>query len=163
MNIWKVGESKRQRLRPIVRLTLRKVIHLLADTSKPFFVLVVDDDPGNRHVAGSILNTAGYHVLTCTSGRDAIERCLVQAQLPDLILINLQMPVLGGDETAWFLRNADATAGIPIIGLTEDAKRLADPDISTLFDHLLTMPCKSKALLRTLDKALVPASSAKTC
>ena len=132
---------------------------MLAETPKSFSVLVVDDDPGNRHVAGHILNTAGYHVLTCANGRDAIDRCLVQAQLPDLILMNLKMPVLGGDETAWFLRHADATADIPIIGLTEDTKRLADPEIRTLFDHLLTMPCNRSALLETLSKALLPAST----
>ena len=131
---------------------------MLTETPKPFSVLVVDDDPGNRHAAGNILNAAGYHVLTCANGRDAIDRCLVQAQLPDLILMNLQMPVLGGDETAWFLRHSDATAGIPIIGFTEDAKRLVDPEIRALFDHLLTTPCNHRALLETLDKTLIPAA-----
>ena len=134
---------------------------MLAETSKPFSVLVVDDDPGNRQVAGSILNAAGYHVQTCENGREAIDRCLVQAQLPDLILMSLQLPLLGGDETAWFLRHEDATTDIPIIGLTKDAQRLADPKIRTLFDRLLTMPCNRKALLETLDEALVPASVAK--
>jgi len=134
---------------------------LLAQKSKPVSILLVDDDPGNRQVAGSILNAAGYHVQTCANGRDAIDRCLVQAQLPDLILMSLQMPLLGGDETAWFLKHEDATTGIPIIGLTKDAKRLADPKIRTLFDRLLTIPCKSKALLQTLDEALVPAPTGR--
>ncbi|MNT77099.1 hypothetical protein D3C72_2161760 [compost metagenome] len=69
------------------------------------------------------------------------------------------MPVLGGDETAWFLRHTEATAGIPIIGLTEDVQRLADPGIRALFNHLLEMPCNGKALLETLDQTLIPAAA----
>lgn len=136
---------------------------MIAETPKPLAILVVDDDPTNRHLAGTILKAAGYHVRTCETGREAIDCCLDQAQRPDLILMDLQMPVLGGDETAWFLRHTDATAGIPIIGLTEDVQRLADPAIRSLFDHLLAMPCNRTALLETLGQALLPVSSGRTC
>lgn len=75
-------------------------------------VLVVDDDPINRNLHRALL-AKQFNVVTAASGIEAIEAC--QQQLPDLVLLDIEMPELGGIETCHKLRE---WADIPIIFLT---------------------------------------------
>jgi CheY-like chemotaxis protein len=57
-------------------------------------VLVVDDDPGVRHLTESLLIGHGYRVILAEHGRDAIQR--LRERCPDLIVLDLNMPVMDG-------------------------------------------------------------------
>lgn len=61
-------------------------------------VLVVEDDPAVLRVTKRILTGAGYHVLEACNGATALELLESEASLPDLVLTDLVMPVLGGLE-----------------------------------------------------------------
>jgi two-component system sensor histidine kinase/response regulator len=79
-------------------------------------ILVVDDVVKNLQVVGTMLRNAGYEVMPTTSGQQALER--VQAQLPDLILLDLMMPEMDGLEVCRRLKADAATRQLPVIFLT---------------------------------------------
>jgi CheY-like chemotaxis protein len=71
-------------------------------TKGALHVLVVDDDPYNRKVLRSQQPHEGVNVVTAINGRDAFERCL--AHRPDVIFMDLEMPVMGGIEAMQQIR-----------------------------------------------------------
>lgn len=92
------------------------------DQNKPpaKHILVVDDDPTTRMLFGSLLARAGYEVLYAKDGNDGRE--MARRTLPDLILLDLNMPIMDGWETADRLKNEpDATTTkIPIAFLSSE-------------------------------------------
>ncbi|MHB8147448.1 MAG: GGDEF domain-containing response regulator [Vulcanimicrobiaceae bacterium] len=81
-------------------------------------VLVVDDDRNLRKIIATNLELAGYDVATATDGRDALER--IEEVVPDIVLLDLMMPMMDGYEVARRIRKHHnlAIANVPIIMLT---------------------------------------------
>ncbi len=79
-------------------------------------ILIVDDNPENLQVLGSILAEKNLDVSFANNGRQAIEACLYEP--PDLILLDVSMPGMDGYEVCRKLKSLDQTAGIPVIFLT---------------------------------------------
>lgn len=79
-------------------------------------ILVVDDTPANLEVISEMLAEAGYTVATAIDGERALKR--VQTHPPDLILLDVQMPVIDGFETCQRLKSNPVTADIPVIFIT---------------------------------------------
>jgi len=88
-------------------------------------VLVVDDDRDLLSLVALVLEDEGYKVLTATDGRDALQ--MVQRSMPDLILLDMKMPVMNGWEFAERF-HAEYNSNTPIVVLTaaEDAKKRAE-------------------------------------
>lgn len=82
----------------------------------PATVLVVDDSPTETRILTHTLTKAGYHVETASNGEEAIEA--VRRNRPDLILMDVIMPVLNGYQATRMLRRDPETADIPIIMVT---------------------------------------------
>lgn len=82
-------------------------------------ILVVDDDEMNRDMLSRRLLRKGYEVVLAVNGLEAIER--TAAERPELILMDLSMPVLDGYEATRRLKGDEGTASIPIIGLSAHA------------------------------------------
>lgn len=77
-------------------------------------ILLVDDEPDLIEVTKSRLEARRYAVVTARDGLDALEK--VEAEYPDLILLDLMMPRMNGIQFVERLRQADAPAGlIPIV------------------------------------------------
>ena len=79
-------------------------------------ILVVDDEPEINNYVALALRLEGHETFQAYDGRQAIE--LLEEVVPDLILSDMQMPVMGGLEMAQLLREAQATETIPIIFVT---------------------------------------------
>jgi DNA-binding response OmpR family regulator len=80
-------------------------------------VLIIDDDPDSvERVAASLDQQPGYNILRAYSGREGVE--LSQRFVPDLVVLDLLMPGMGGVEVVQSLKSNRATAGIPVIALT---------------------------------------------
>lgn len=79
-------------------------------------VLVVDDNDSNITTLKGLLKYEGYTILTATNGASAIE--LAESALPDLILLDVKMPVMDGFEVCRRLKSSKETFQIPIIFLT---------------------------------------------
>jgi len=76
-------------------------------------ILVVDDSPTERHVLSEMLIKAGYEVVTCDSGEEAVAQS--KTVLPDLILMDVVMPGTNGFQATRALSKDDATKSIPVI------------------------------------------------
>jgi putative two-component system response regulator len=76
-------------------------------------ILVVDDDPAVQRMLRRILGRSGYHVLMANGGQEAFDK--IAANLPDLIMLDLSMPMLDGFEVATHLKNSPQTRDIPVI------------------------------------------------
>ena len=82
-------------------------------------ILVVEDNPGNQLLTSSVLVRAGYEVELAESSVEALEH--IAARLPDLILMDVQLPGMDGLSLTKALKSARETAGIPIVALTAHA------------------------------------------
>ena len=108
-------------------------------------ILVVDDHRAVRNVLRFLLEDAGYRVTTAADGRQALEH--VTALRPDVVLTDLQMPVMSGTELRTHLRAR--TPALPVVLMSED------PAIATVAaeyhaDGYLAKPFEPDALLAIL-------------
>lgn len=79
-------------------------------------ILAVDDNKTSLKLLELRLNASGFSVITATDGEKAIE--LAKSSLPDLIVMDINMPGMDGGEAADCLKNDPETKHIPIIFLT---------------------------------------------
>ncbi|MBN2894386.1 MAG: PhnD/SsuA/transferrin family substrate-binding protein [Campylobacterales bacterium] len=112
-------------------------------------ILLVEDNLINQEVARSILEEIGLEVISAENGALALERFTQESGRLDLILMDLQMPVISGYEAAQAIRAMDAS--VPIIALTaaaliEDRAKVLDAGMN---DHL-AKPIEPEALYRVL-------------
>src|SRR3712207_2300898 len=84
--------------------------------SEPATILVADDSRLVRTVMSRTLEARGYRVLTAEDGVATVE--LVWAELPNLVLLDIDMPRMNGYQVARLLRSDARTAGIPIVILS---------------------------------------------
>lgn len=82
----------------------------------PLTILIVDDSPTETHILSTTLKKAGYQVETACNGEEGVARA--RALRPDLILMDVIMPVLNGYQATRLLRRDAETADIPIIMVT---------------------------------------------
>lgn len=82
-------------------------------------ILLVEDNEMNRDMLSRRLSRRGYQVLIAVNGEQGI--ATAQAELPDLILMDMSLPVLDGWEATRRLKAAAETSAIPIIALTAHA------------------------------------------
>ena len=103
----------------------------------PPCVLVVDDDPGIRTILQAVLEDAGYTVETASDGVEALER--IAARRPALVLLDLQLPLLTGQEVLAELRRL--AVPVPVVFLSagmraehEATRHGADAALAKPFD-----------------------------
>jgi two-component system cell cycle response regulator DivK len=82
-------------------------------------ILLVEDEEMNRDSLARLLRRRGYEVLIAVDGAQGV--ALAQAEAPDLILMDMSLPVLDGWEATRRLKAAPETQGIPIVALTAHA------------------------------------------
>jgi two-component system, cell cycle response regulator DivK len=116
-------------------------------------ILVVEDDEMNRDSLTRLLRRRGYELLTA---RDGVEGVMVgQSEMPDLILMDMSLPVLDGWEATRRLKAAPKTQAIPIIALTAHAMA-ADRDkaLAAGCDDYDSKPIELKRLLPKIEALL---------
>lgn len=80
-------------------------------------ILLVDDDDDTRNCVTSVLEGEGYDVLTARNGREALD-VLASHDAPDLVLLDLMMPVMSGWDVLDALEKAPRLAALPIVVFT---------------------------------------------
>lgn len=114
-------------------------------------ILIADDNDMNRLVAATILENYGAKIVEASNGEEAIE--VVGNTSVDLILMDLQMPVLNGFEATKMLRVLQCT--IPIIALTANAiKGETEKCIDAGMNDYISKPFKEDLFLKTIAKYL---------
>jgi two-component system, cell cycle response regulator DivK len=82
-------------------------------------VLIVEDNETNRDMLSRRLQRAGFEVVTAADGEEGVR--LAEAQLPDIILMDMSLPVMNGWEATRRLKGVAATRPIPVIALSAHA------------------------------------------
>jgi two-component system, cell cycle response regulator DivK len=124
---------------------------------RPPQVLIVDDVEDNRDLYAEYLTFRGFRVVTASNARDGITTA--RNERPDIVLMDLRMPGMTGQE-AMIRIKADATlASIPIVALTahalDDERRNA---MAAGFDAFIAKPCLPEDLVRAIVAILAARS-----
>ena len=113
-------------------------------------ILVVDDDPDMQDVMALTLELGGYEVARASNGQQALER--VEEGMPDLILLDMRMPVMDGWTFAAELRRRHAAcAPIVVCTAAEDAQRRAR-EVAAV--GCLSKPFELDEMLRVVESVL---------
>jgi two-component system cell cycle response regulator DivK len=116
-------------------------------------VLVVEDNPANMKLTTLLLTNAGHEVLCALDAETALT--IARTDLPDLILMDIQLPGIDGLAATALLKQDRATAAIPIIALTAMAMK-ADQEKSQIAgcDGYIAKPLRYKQLYAAIDRLL---------
>lgn len=117
----------------------------------PTTILIAEDDSRNMLLMKDVLELKGYHLLQAANGREAVERA--RQALPQLILMDMQMPVMDGFEAVRILKKDERTRAIPIWAFTSyampgDERRIREAGC----DAYITKPVRLKDLLRLVQQ-----------
>ena len=119
-------------------------------------ILLVEDHEDNRNIYRTILEHYGYQVVIAMDGQSGIR--LAREEQPDLILMDLSIPVVDGWEATRLLKDDAATRAIPVIALSahaleEDRERAKEAGC----DGYLAKPVEPRTVLAEVRRWLDPA------
>jgi CheY-like chemotaxis protein len=120
-------------------------------------VLLVEDNEDNRTVYRTILEHFGYQVIEARNGEDGIQAA--RESHPDLILMDISIPVIDGWEATKMLKADPATSHIPIIALTAhalSADRAKAEEVGC--DGYLAKPCEPRRVVQEVKRFIGEAS-----
>jgi len=124
--------------------------------SKPPVVLIIDDVEDNREMYAMYLEHVGLQAVLASDGLEGLARA--RELCPDVIVLDLSMPVIDGWEAARLLRADQATKQIPVIVLTGHA--IQGMTHAADCDALLTKPCLPEDLYAEIQRQLVGGGAA---
>lgn len=116
-------------------------------------ILVVEDHEDNRRILRDLLTSAGYEIVEATAGEEGVT--LAERHVPDLILMDIQLPGLDGYEATRRIKANPALAHIPIIAVTSYA--LSGDDVKALqagCDGYIAKPYSPRELLAKVRQYL---------
>jgi DNA-binding response OmpR family regulator len=142
--------------RPDAR-TIEEAVTRIIDTMPRPAVFIVDDDPVLRARLGDWVEEAGFRAVRIDGGRDCL--AALARERPVALVLDLEMPGLGGHATLDFVRTADP--GLPVVAVTgaRDGYRTLDL-LDRGADEFLVKPVGRDRLLRALRAAMRPAACA---
>lgn len=120
---------------------------------KSTYILLVEDYPPNQEVAKMHLEAAGHNVTIVDNGKKAVDICREKSF--DMILMDIQMPVMDGFEASFQIRSSSKCSFAPIVALTANADAGTRQNcLMKGINDLITKPIRRKILLNTVDKWL---------
>ena len=124
-------------------------------------VLVVDDEPLIAMALEAALEDAGYRVATAANGRQGLER-LAEAPRPDLVLLDMMMPVMNGPAMLAAMAADPALRGIPVVVLSSLPPEAIRARVGEGVAAILLKPCTAEQVLEAIARALGGAREAGT-
>ena len=116
-------------------------------------ILIVEDILMNRRLIQDILTYHGYEVIEAENGEEAVK--IAREQKPDLIIMDLQMPVMNGFEAIKILRSDPVTKDIKVIAVTSFAMA-GDREkvLAAGFDDYISKPLNTRELPKLVNRLL---------
>ncbi|MBW2342192.1 MAG: response regulator [Deltaproteobacteria bacterium] len=116
-------------------------------------ILIVEDEPRNLKLIWDLLEVSGYMVLEAIDGKQAVE--IAKAEKPDLILMDLQLPVMDGFEATRILKADERTRDIPIVALTAYAMKGDEGKVRAVgFNGYIPKPIDTRGFLNKITEYL---------
>jgi CheY-like chemotaxis protein len=120
-------------------------------------ILLVEDSRYQRMANKRVLTEAGFEVLEATDGEEALRK--VQENPPDLVILDILLPRLGGEQVLYALRQDPATEGIPVIVFSSlprsNSERLKEAGATAYVEKSQLDPAKNgEAFVRLVNAAL---------
>ena len=116
-------------------------------------ILLADDNSGNREMTRIALEVVGYRVIEAANGREAIE--LARREVPSLILLDIQMPILDGYAAIAELRQDVRFATTPVIAMTAYAMQSdQEKALAAGFTRHISKPVKLPELRQIITEIL---------
>jgi two-component system cell cycle response regulator DivK len=109
-------------------------------------ILIVEDDPKNMKLLRDLLQMRGYATLEACDGKQGVD--MARAKMPDLIFMDIQLPVMDGFEAINILKADPVTKGIPVVALTALAMQ-GDREkcMEAGFNDYITKPLDTRAFV----------------
>jgi len=112
-------------------------------------ILVVEDQEDLRGVLRTLLTGSGYEMLEAADGQAGVEKA--KAEKPDLVLMDIQMPVMDGYDATRQIKSTPETAKIPIIAVSSFAMKGDEEKARAAgCDHYVTKPYSPIQLLKVI-------------
>ena len=116
-------------------------------------ILVIDDEPRNVKLVRDLMEANGYTVIEASDGKQGVDTAITEK--PDLILMDIMMPVMDGYEAMQLIKTNSATKEIPIIALTSYAmKGDSEKAFESGCDDYMSKPIDIHELLNMVKKYL---------
>ena len=115
-------------------------------------LLIVDDVDGNRVLLRAYLKDQKLSIIEAENGKKAVEKAI--KEMPDLVLMDLKMPVMGGEEAIEILRKNKKTQNIPVLVLTASGMKSDEKRLKLKCAGYLTKPIRKKDLISEIAKFL---------
>jgi CheY-like chemotaxis protein len=124
-------------------------------------VLLVDDYPDAREMYSEYLQFSGFDVVEAANGMEALQSAIDRS--PDIILMDLSLPVMDGWEATRRLKADERTASIPVVALTGHALAgISEGAKKAGCDAFVTKPCLPEDLVKEIRRILEqPPSTAR--
>jgi two-component system, cell cycle response regulator DivK len=122
-------------------------------------ILIAEDNPVNRELLRELLEVRGYDVCEACNGQEALTA--IAAGRPDILLLDLDMPVLDGYETIRRIRQDACMADLPVLAVTAYAMQ-GDREkiLNAGFNGYLSKPIDSVSLNREMQRLLASSDAA---
>ena len=116
-------------------------------------ILVVEDNEKNLKLVRDVLQVKGYATLEAGTAEDGIK--IARDRMPNLILMDIQLPGMSGIEALKALRAEPATAAIPVVAITASVMQQdRQKTMSAGFDGFIEKPINLRGLLDTVQQAV---------
>jgi two-component system cell cycle response regulator DivK len=117
-------------------------------------ILIAEDKATSRELLRTVLEHQGYAVTEAVNGEEALQQA--RTEIPDLILLDLQMPVRGGYEVLSELRREQRFTSVPIVAVTASAMQGdREKAMAAGFNGYLTKPLALSDLRNEIQRLLV--------
>jgi len=114
-------------------------------------ILIVEDNDKNMKLARDILNAKGYRTIESVTGEEGVK--LAKERLPDLVLMDIQLPGMNGIEAFRQIRADAKTSGIPVVALTASVTPTDRSEITAAgFDAFIGKPINLKEFVATVKR-----------
>jgi DNA-binding response OmpR family regulator len=133
----------------------------LFKSKKKYKILIAEDEENIRQILKMALEAAGFEVSAFENGKLALEA--IPKQMPDLIILDVMMPLKNGFEVCYEVKNNTKLEAIPVIILTAATQSSTKSDeywrVKSRADVFMTKPFKSSELIKKIHELIETAKS----
>lgn len=115
-------------------------------------ILVVEDEYSIAEVLEAVLADAGHEVMTAMNGRQGLER--LRDRRPDLVLLDLMMPIMGGPAMLEAMREEPAYRDIPVVIMSSLPENAIAKAAQSMYAAFLHKPFKIRAVVAAVNAVL---------